>query len=166
MKKEAIEVLMNRRAIRCYKNEQVSQEELTAVLEAGTYAPTSRGLQTPYIVAVQESEDLALVKKSIAEYAALGLEVQLTEMSLRNYEEEKNPQHAEYYGKMFEVFCQANEGEGNPLTSVAIWGLADCNNLPKSHYTWKLNGPYCGLFTITLRVKDSFRTIYTLMGGE
>ena len=112
------------------------------------------------------SNDLALVKKSITEYAALGLEVQLTEMSLRNYEEEKNPQHAEYYGKMFEVFCQANEGEGNPLTSVAIWGLADCNNLPKSHYTWKLNGPYCGLFTITLRVKDSFRAIYTLMGGE
>lgn len=112
------------------------------------------------------SNDVALVKKSIQEYAALGVEVQLTEMSLRNYEAEKNQQHAEFYGKMFEVFCEANEGEGNPLTSVAIWGLVDCNNLPKDHYTWKLNGPYCGLFTLTLKVKDSFKTIYAQMGGE
>ena len=67
---------------------------------------------------------------------------------------------------MFEVFCAANAGEGNPLTSVAIWGLVDCNNLPKSHYTWKLNGPYCGLFDLVLNPKDSFKTIYTQMGGE
>ena len=112
------------------------------------------------------SNDVNLVRKSIQEYADLGLEVQVTEMSLRNYEQDKNPQHAAFYGKMFEVFCTANNGEDNPLTCVAIWGLLDCNNLPKSHYTWKLNGPYCGLFTVKLRVKDSFKTIYTQMGGE
>ncbi|MDD6049803.1 MAG: endo-1,4-beta-xylanase [Clostridiales bacterium] len=110
--------------------------------------------------------DVALVRKSIQEYAALGVQVQLTEMSLRNYDKEKEAEHAAFYGKMFEVFCQANEGEGNPLTSVAIWGVVDCNNLPQSHYTWKLNGPYCGLFTLKLNVKESFKTIYAQMGGE
>lgn len=110
--------------------------------------------------------DVKLVAKSIKEYAALGCEVQLTEMALRNYEEDKQAEHAAFYGKMFEVFCQANEGEGNPLTSVAIWGLLDCTNLPPSHYSWKLNSPYCGLFTLKLRVKDTFKTIYTQMGGE
>lgn len=110
--------------------------------------------------------DVALVRKSIQEYAALGVQVQLTEMSLRNYDKEKEAEHAAFYGKMFEVFCQANEGEGKPLTSVAIWGVVDCNNLPQSHYTWKLNGPYCGLFTLKLNVKESFKTIYALMGGE
>jgi len=109
--------------------------------------------------------DVNLLRKSIKEYAALGVEVQVTEMSLRNYEEDKNPQHAAFYGKVFEVFCTANDGENNPLTSVAIWGLLDCNNQPNS-YSWKQNGPYCGLFTVKLRVKDSFKTIYTQMGGE
>lgn len=109
--------------------------------------------------------DVNLLRKSIKEYAALGVEVQVTEMSLRNYEEDKNPQHAAFYGKVFEVFCTANDGERNPLTSVAIWGLLDCNNQPNS-YSWKQNGPYCGLFTVKLRVKDSFKTIYTQMGGE
>ena len=109
--------------------------------------------------------DVNLVRKSIKEYAALGVEVQLTEMALRNYEEDKNPQHAAFYGDMFEVFCAVNEGENDPLTSVAIWGLVDCNDRPGS-YGWKQNGPYCGLFTIKLKVKDSFKTIYAQMGGE
>lgn len=110
--------------------------------------------------------DVKLVAKSIKEYADLGVEVQLTEMALRNYDETKQAEHAAFYGKMFEVFCAANEGEGNPLTSVAIWGLLDCSNLPQSHYTWKLNSPYCGLFTLELQVKESFITIYNQMGGK
>ena len=110
--------------------------------------------------------DVALVRKSIQEYAALGMEVQLTEMALRNYEQDKEAEHAAFYGKMFEVFCEANEGEGNPLTSVAIWGLLDCNNLPSSHYSWKLNSPYGGLFTLKLNVKEAFKTIYAQMGGQ
>ena len=109
--------------------------------------------------------DVNLVRKSIKEYAALGVEVQLTEMALRNYEADKQAEHAAFYGDMFEVFCAANEGENNPLTSVAIWGLLDCNNQPNS-YGWKQNGPYCGLFTVKLKVKDSFKTIYEQMGGK
>ena len=57
MKKEALEVLMNRRAIRAYKSEQVSEELLNTVLEAGIYAPTARNNQSPVIVAVQNKED-------------------------------------------------------------------------------------------------------------
>lgn len=63
MKKEAIEVLMNRRSVRRFKSEQITDDELLTVLNAGTYAPTARGLQTPCIVAVQEPGDLEAVKK-------------------------------------------------------------------------------------------------------
>ena len=48
-----LELIRTRRSCRHYKPEQITDEELHAVLEAGTYAPTSRGLQSPYIVAVQ-----------------------------------------------------------------------------------------------------------------
>ena len=55
VKQEALEVLKNRRAIR-FKPEQITDEELNAVLEAGTYAPTGEGRQSPLIVAVQSPE--------------------------------------------------------------------------------------------------------------
>ena len=59
MKKEALEVLKNRRAIRKFKPEQIKDEELKLVLEAGTYAPTAMGMQSPLIIAVQDKEDVA-----------------------------------------------------------------------------------------------------------
>ena len=54
MKKEALEVLMNRRSVRKFKPEQITDEELKIVLEAGTYGPTARNRQRPFIVAVQD----------------------------------------------------------------------------------------------------------------
>ena len=61
MKYEALEVLKNRRAIRAYKPEQITEEELNAVLEAGTFAPTGGGTQGVQIVAVQTPENVAAV---------------------------------------------------------------------------------------------------------
>lgn len=59
MKTEALEVLNNRRSIRKFQKTQVNPETLKMVLEAGTYAPTANGNQQPYIVAVQNPEQVA-----------------------------------------------------------------------------------------------------------
>lgn len=59
MKHEALEVLKNRRAIRKFKPDQVAQDLLDIVLEAGTYAPTAKGAQSPTIVAVQDPDTVA-----------------------------------------------------------------------------------------------------------
>ena len=53
MNQEALKVLEERRSCRAYKPEQITEEELQAVLKAGTYAPTGMGMQSPVIVAVQ-----------------------------------------------------------------------------------------------------------------
>ncbi|ADY35408.1 nitroreductase [Phocaeicola salanitronis DSM 18170] len=53
MKTEFLELIQTRRSCRKYQPQQITDEELKAVLKAGTYAPTSRGLQAPYIVALQ-----------------------------------------------------------------------------------------------------------------
>ena len=58
---EALEALKNRRAIRKFKAEQVRKEELDAVLEAGTFAPTGVGTQGVQIIAVQSPEYVARV---------------------------------------------------------------------------------------------------------
>ena len=59
MNTEVLEALKSRRSIRKFKAEQVSKEELKAVLEAGIYAPTGAGKQEPIIVAVQDAETVA-----------------------------------------------------------------------------------------------------------
>jgi nitroreductase len=53
MDNAVLQALRTRRSIRSYKPEQITDEELEAVLEAGTWAPTARGFQDPWIVAVQ-----------------------------------------------------------------------------------------------------------------
>ena len=63
MNSEALEMLKNRRSIRKYKKEQVSIEQVQAVLEAGTYGATGMGRQSPYIVAVQNPEQVALLNQ-------------------------------------------------------------------------------------------------------
>ena len=55
----AYENLLTRRSARKYKSEQISDEELNAVLTAGTYAPTAKGTQSPMIIAVQDRGDIA-----------------------------------------------------------------------------------------------------------
>ena len=53
MENKMLELLKTRRSVRAYKPDQVTPQELDAVLEAGTYAPTGMGMQSPVIVAVQ-----------------------------------------------------------------------------------------------------------------
>lgn len=67
MKTNFLEIIRTRRSYRSYKPEQITDEQLHAVLEAGTYAPTSRGLQSPFIVAIQNKDLLARLAKMNAE---------------------------------------------------------------------------------------------------
>ena len=41
---ETLKVLKERRSVRKYKAEQIRDEELNAILEAGTWAPSGMGL--------------------------------------------------------------------------------------------------------------------------
>lgn len=58
MDNEVLKALRERRSIRSFKAEQITDEELQMVLESGTWAPTGKGLQSPYIVAVQNAKQL------------------------------------------------------------------------------------------------------------
>lgn len=53
MDNEVLKAIRERRSIRRFQETQITDEELKAVLEAGTWAPTGHGTQDPWIVAVQ-----------------------------------------------------------------------------------------------------------------
>ena len=58
---DAMKVLLNRRSIRRFKPEQIKDEDLKQILEAGEYAPTAKGLQSPFFIAVQDKEDIVTI---------------------------------------------------------------------------------------------------------
>ena len=69
---KTLEDLQSRRSIRKYKPEQISREELDAVISAGVCAPTGMNRQSPIIIAVQDSATVKLLSKMNA--AVMGVD--------------------------------------------------------------------------------------------
>ena len=63
MKLETLMSIKERRSVRSYRKEQISKEELDAVLEAGTYAASGMGRQPAKMVVVQERSEERRVGK-------------------------------------------------------------------------------------------------------
>lgn len=51
-----IDKIISRRSIRSFKSDMIPEEDIEKIIEAGTYAPNGRGLQSPIIVAVTNKE--------------------------------------------------------------------------------------------------------------
>ena len=60
---QTIQNLKQRRSVRQFKEEQISDELLDIVLETGTFAPTGMNRQSPLMVAVQNKETIKKLRK-------------------------------------------------------------------------------------------------------
>ena len=67
MENEVLKAIKERRSIRRFKADQITDEELKTVLEAGTWAATGHGTQEPFIIAVQNPEICAQLRKMNAD---------------------------------------------------------------------------------------------------
>lgn len=66
---QTVENIKNRRSVKEYKPEQITDEELMQVLEAGMNAPSGGNKQTPVFIAVQNKEWIKKLSKLNAEIA-------------------------------------------------------------------------------------------------
>lgn len=53
---EVLKLLETRRSCRSFKPDMITEEELQAVIKAGTFAPNGKGMQSPIIIAVTNKE--------------------------------------------------------------------------------------------------------------
>lgn len=67
--RETVSDIQNRRSVKEYKAEQITDEELTAVLEAGMNAPSGGNRQSPVFIAVQNKEWIQKLCRLNAEIA-------------------------------------------------------------------------------------------------
>ena len=70
---ETLTALKTRRSCRAYKAEHVEEEKLNAIIEAGTYAPTGMGKQSPIILVIKDQEIRNKLAKRNA--AAMGMDI-------------------------------------------------------------------------------------------
>lgn len=72
---ELIDIIKKRRSIRAYTGEQIKQEELDIILEAGTYAPSAAGMQLWHFTVIQNQQlldEISIEGKKI--YRSMDLE--------------------------------------------------------------------------------------------
>lgn len=53
---EILKAIKTRRSIRNFKSEMIPADILDQIIEAGTYAPTGKGMQSPIIIAITNKE--------------------------------------------------------------------------------------------------------------
>lgn len=70
MNNEILTALEERRSVRAYKPDQISDEQLNAILRAGTYAPTGKNRQSPIMIVVQDKKTREMLRRMNA--AVLG----------------------------------------------------------------------------------------------
>jgi nitroreductase len=97
---ETLKTLMNRRSIRNYKEEQIKDEELKIVLEAGMYAPSGGNQQSALFIVVQDKE---VLKKIDAMNAAI-------------IGKDTHP----YYGAPTVILVLADKTKATPLEDASI----------------------------------------------
>ena len=115
---ETLKILKERRSVRKYQTKQIADTELDAILEAGTWAATGMGKQSPVMVVVQDAETIAY-------------------MSMLNAEIQGRPGTDPFYGAPTVVVVLA-DGEiptwlqdgslvmGNLMNAAASLGVASC----------------------------------------
>lgn len=67
MMNEILNNICTRRSIRKFKNDMIPKETLQRIIDAGTYAPTGMGKQSPIIIAVTDREMRDKLSKMNAE---------------------------------------------------------------------------------------------------
>lgn len=72
---EVLKVLEERRSCRKFKPDMITDEELNAVIKAGTYAPTGMGKQSPIIIAIKNKEKREELRKINGELMGVGPDV-------------------------------------------------------------------------------------------
>jgi nitroreductase len=65
MENEVLKTIRERRSIRKYKPEQISENELSLILEAGRFAPSGSNHQTTHLIVIQSREKLSELQKLV-----------------------------------------------------------------------------------------------------
>lgn len=159
--KTTLEDLKQRRSIRRYKPEQISREEMDAVISAGVCAPTGMNRQSPIIVAVQDSETVKLLSRLNAQVMGASSDPFYGAPTVLVVLADANSRHAVQDGSLV---------LGNLMNAAQAIGLGSCwINRAKEVFDspegkellikWGIEGEYVGVGNCILGYPDESPTM-------
>lgn len=99
--------------------------------------------------------DITRIKNAVKKFHGLDVDVHVTEMAIRNYDKSQADKHAKFCGDLFRAYAELN-AEETMISNITIWGYCDNPSMSTSDYSYKQNGPYCGLFDENYEKKDAY----------
>ena len=127
---ETLKILKERRSIRVFKNEQIKDDELQAILEAGLYAPSALNEQSWHFTVIQNSKMLQKFTQVAKAALAKSRIVQLRNMA-------SNDNYRAFYNAPTAIIISGYMNASNPqadtsnateniLIAAKSLGLATC----------------------------------------
>lgn len=125
-----LENLLNRRSVRSYTAEQIKEDDLNTILEAGKYAATGHGIQPWHFTVVQNQDLLSEIVASTKE-AILASDDEVSKARI-------TPEYHTFYHAPTVIFVSANPSMSpyssldasnameNMLLAASSLGLASC----------------------------------------
>ena len=109
-----------------------------------------------------DDSHIEMIREAIEKYHSLGVEVHVTEMAVRNYDPELMQEHAEFCGRLFDMYVALNEKE-TMITNISIWGINDNPDMSEYDGNYRQNSPYCGLYDEDCKKKEAYYKVLEAM---
>ncbi len=114
---ETIQTILTRRSIRRFKPDLLTKEQLDIILEAGLYAPSTKGKQTRHFLVINGQENIDKVTGLVREAHALAAEPR----QKRYAEKLANPKYTINYGApVFIIMTADRDWEANSDADCAV----------------------------------------------
>lgn len=108
---EVLQVIKNRRSIRKFKQEQIKEEELNAIVEAGIYAPSANNQQSWHFTIIQNKEFIKHISEKSSEIMASMTDEWVSSMGKRKTDILYDPATL--------IIVSGNEKNGSPLVDCS-----------------------------------------------
>lgn len=152
---DVINTIKNRRSIRAYKSEQIKQEELDAIIEAGLYAPSGHNTQPWHFTVIQNREVIRHINEVSKEVMRLSEIEWIRNMGLLSNSDLT-------YGAPTLVIVS---GRRDAITCETDCGAAVQNMLLAAE-SMNIGSVWLGLITFCFKKKDEVKKINIPEGYE
>lgn len=146
--KETLKIIKNRRTTRKFKSEQIKDEELKEIIEAGIYAPSAHNQQSWNFTVIQ-NQDFINELSERTKKAARNSEIEL----FRKFGNNKNL-HA-FFGAPTVILVSGKEGNSMPEVDCA----AATENMLIAAEALDIGACWSGSITLLLNNKEEFKQV-------
>lgn len=166
MKNSVLEAIMNRRSVRTFSEQQISDEDLELIIQAGLYAPSSMNQQNWHITVVQDQKLLDDISDK-AKLSGLGTGNDHIEKMM------SNPSLQIFYHAPTVIFVSGERDTYSPDVNVSAaienmllaahsLGISSCW-IGLSRYIF--HGDYKDEYQKKLQIPDNFQPGYSIVLG-